>query len=70
MMMFVFVPPGATAFTRTPLPRYSYVSARVRFTTPPLLPRYAALHGRPCRPALDAVFTMPPLPVARRWGRA
>ena len=61
----VFMPPGATALTRTPRFTYSTESARVRFTTPPFDAQYAAEYGWPMRPAFDATLTIEPPPSRR-----
>jgi hypothetical protein len=67
--MFVFVPAGAIAFTRSGRFRNSTASDRVSWTTPPLVMEYATEYGTPWRPAFDAMFTMLPL-VSSRCGMA
>ena len=61
-VMFVFVPAGAIAFTRSGFLRYSTARDRVSCTTPPFVMQYTAEYGTPWRPAFDAMLTM--LPVA------
>ena len=69
LVIGVLVPPGQTAFTRTPSLASSSASARVMPMTPCLDAQYGALKGTPTRPAAEATLTMEPL-VASRCGRA
>ncbi len=56
--------PGATQFTRTPLPAQSNASERVIASTPPLAAQYAADRARPTCPAIEVTLTMLPPPCA------
>src|SRR5262245_57040198 len=60
----VFTPPGATAFTRTPLPSWAHSNATavVSMMTAALLAQYAAAAGAALMPEADATLTMLPPP--------
>ncbi len=65
----VVMPPGATAFTRTPRRAYSIARVRVIASTPPLLALYAVIHGWPESADVEAAMTMEPFD-STRAGRA
>ena len=69
LTMFVLVPPGATAFTRTPLFAVFVAKALVSCTTPPLLAQYAALHGRPCMPGIRGGVDDDAVPLLQQVGQ-